>query len=524
MRPFLSLASVLAAAVIGVAASGTAVQHAPRTTSLVALGARSGPVEQGALRSAGAQLVDAHLRLWRLDAADGAVVQGLRADGMVRFVQPVRSYAPLAVTATQVEPLATDEWWRAEIGVTGLVAPGPGIPITIVDSGVDFGHPEFAGRSNLIALNVQDPQPLGGRHGTMVGSLIGASENAVGFSGIYPQAVLKSWDSAEGTQSLDTTEIVNGILAAARSGKGVINLSLGGPRDLAIELAVEEAVSLGSLVVAASGNDGDSGNPLGFPAALPRVLTVAATGRDGQVAAFSSSSPYVDLAAPGDQVLVAESNLVGGQPERSWGFESGTSFAAPLVSGAAAWLWTVRPELAADQVAEVLRRSARDIGAPGRDPFSGFGLLDVAAALAYPAPIPDTREPNDDVDNVDPDGDRNFSRPPPLTTKTLRRATLTARVDRWEDPSDVYRVWVPARMSLTAVTTGADTDLALFRVGVPSVSSRFVGEYRLARARTRAATERLVFANGRSGRWAYLVVTPGRSAVDATYRLSVTVR
>jgi hypothetical protein len=152
-------------------------------------------------------------------------------------------------------------------------------------------------------------------------------------------------------------------------------------------------------------------------------------------------------------------------------------------------------------------------------------MLNVTAALTFPAPIADVQEPNDDVDNVDPAGDRNFAQPTPLTTKTIRKRAISARLDRYEDPSDVYRVWVAARKTLTVVsTTTADTDLALFRPGVPSVSSKFVGEYRLARAQTRGTTERLVFKNGRSGRWAYLVVTPGRSALDATYRLAVTVR
>ncbi len=161
----------------------------------------------------------------------------------------------------------------------------------------------------------------------MVSSLIAAPENGVGIVGIYPLADLRSWDAAQGQGTrLDSPEIVNGILAAARSGKGVINLSLGGPRDLAIELAVDEAVSLGSLIVAASGNEGDSGNQLGYPAALPHVLTVGATGRNGQVTAFSSSSSYVDIAAPGEDVTVA--SAIG----NNWITSSGTSFSAPLVT------------------------------------------------------------------------------------------------------------------------------------------------------------------------------------------------
>ena len=183
----------------------------------------------------------------------------------------------------------------------GQTPPGPGVPVTIVDSGLDLTHPEFAGASRHRPLNAQEPAPLGGEHGTSVASVIGAPLNGVGLVGIYPQAVLRSWDAAMGCGTrLESSEIAGGILAAARAGKSVINLSLGGRhRDLSIELAVSEAVATGSLVVAASGNDGDRGSPLGYPAALPHVTTVGATDRSGAIAAFSSRSPYVDLVAPG---------------------------------------------------------------------------------------------------------------------------------------------------------------------------------------------------------------------------------
>ena len=93
-----------------------------------------------------------------------------------------------------------------------------------------------------------------------------------------------------------------------------------------------------AVIVAAAGNDGPSA-PAGYPAALPHVLTVGATTQAGGVAGFSTTSRYVDLAAPGADVLVASAQSNG------WVSASGTSFSAPLVSGAAAWVWTARPEL-----------------------------------------------------------------------------------------------------------------------------------------------------------------------------------
>ena len=93
------------------------------------------------------------------------------------------------------------------------------------------------------------------------------------------------------------------------------------------------------LVVAAAGNDGETGNALTYPASLPHVLTVAATNQQNEATTFSSRSRFVDIGAPGQDMTVATAL------DQSWAPEDGTSFAAPLVAGAAAWVWTVRPDL-----------------------------------------------------------------------------------------------------------------------------------------------------------------------------------
>jgi subtilisin family serine protease len=485
--------------------------------TIVRLTADTACAEAAELAAAGAELIDTELRLWRLepDVAAG-VLPALRARGSVSAAQVERSYTVAATTATP-DPLQAEEWWRAQIGVDGLTPPGPGVPVTIVDSGLDVTHPEFSGRPDTVLLNAQEPASIGGEHGTSVASLVAAPLNGVGLVGIYPQAVLRSWDAARGQGTrLESSDISAGILAAARAGRGVINLSIGGDRDLPIELAVSEAIASGSLVVAASGNDGERGSQIGYPAALPHVTTVAATNRSGAVASFSSRSRYVDVAAPGDAIFVA--SALG----RDWRPSSGTSFSAPIVAGAAAWLWTVRPELDAGQVAELLRRSARDIDQPGRDPVSGFGMLNLGAAIAAPAPIRDPFEPNDDVEEVDPNGDRNLAHAAALTTKSKQRARMVARVDAYEDPRDVFRVWLPAGRNVTFQVSGSgDGDLSLHRATATTVSGRFAANGRLAQAATRGRAERLVYRNAGAGRWAYLTVRLPSGALDTTYQLTV---
>ena len=113
----------------------------------------------------------------------------------------------------------------------------------------------------------------------------------------------------------------------------------------------------------------------------------------------------------------------------------------------------MRPELDASQLFEVMRRSAVDIDAPGRDDATGFGLLNVPAALAYAAPVRDPLEPNDDMDYVTP-GKTFDNGIPPLTTKAKPSTTLTGRLATVEDPRDVYRVFVPARGTITVKAGG----------------------------------------------------------------------
>jgi hypothetical protein len=472
------------------------------------------------LRGAGASTVAVSLRLYRLDTdAAARVLPRIRACHALRFTMPDTVAGTMSVTDF-TDPLIGTEWWRAAIGLVGLTPPGPGKPITIVDSGVDVAHQEFAGRAGIVTLNAQEPAPIGGVHGTAVASLIGAPANDVGMVGIYPEALLQTWDAALGAGvNLQVSDIVAGVLAAAKQGPGVINLSLGaGQSELPIQQAIETAIRKGVLVVASAGNDGLVGNPLSYPASLPHVLTVASTDEQNRVSIFSSQSRFVDLAAPGENIMVATAL------DNSWAAEAGTSFSSPLVAGAAAWVWTVRPELDASQLFEVMRRSAVDIAAPGRENATGFGLLNVPAALAYAAPVADPLEPNDDVDFVTPD--KTFDNGiPPLTTKARPSATLTGRLTTVEDPRDVYRVFVPARGRITVKTTAASgTALALWGQATQTIKEVTPNSDRVAHGTTSKGAINLTYKNPGRATMLYLAVTLATHVRDATYTIVVAAR
>ena len=219
----------------------------------------------------------------------------------------------------------------------------------------------------------------------------------------------------------------------------MINLSLGGTeRDPLVEQAVAQAIARGSLVVAASGNDGQAGSPLGYPAVLPHVLTVAATNRSGQVASFSSRSAYVDLAAPGADITVATT-----RGERLAGELRHELFRANRLGRGGLGLDAATRARLGPGFRGAARRAPATWAHPAATVTAASGCWTSPAALAQPAPIRDPLEPNDDVDLVDPEATDAVGLRP-LTTRRRPTARLAARLDALEDPRDAYRVWVHA--------------------------------------------------------------------------------
>ena len=501
-----------------------AFQQTPFT--LVELDRDRGALAVPLLRSSGASLIAPALHLWRVPSAVAtSLVPLLRLGGTLRTVEPDRLLRPPAAVRVSSDPLVPSEYWLASVGADKVDPPGPGKPVTVVDTGLDITHPEFAQRPDTILLN---PQHITGKdddHGTAVASVVAAPSNGVGLVGVYPQAVLQAWDaSPTGFANLTISDEVQGILAAAARGPGVINLSLGSEDyDPVEEDAIMTAFRRGSIVVASSGNEFQQGNPVEYPAGLDHVLTVAATDEKDQAAFFSSSSLSVDLAAPGQDIPLAEP---AAYDPSGYSYGDGTSFSAPIVSGATAWVWTERADLDNTQVFELMRRSARDVGSPGFDEDTGFGILDIPHALTMPAPSPDPQEPNDDIDDVRPGGlfQRGAS---PLNSSSHPSAVLHARLDAAEDPDDVYRVYVPPGRSIVVYVAGdKDIDLDLWGAKTRSVFEKGKALKRDLLAFSERAGKRseLVRYTNRSphGILLYADVFLGGKVRSAAYAMSVT--
>jgi len=520
MRQLGVLSAALVALAVASPAQAAKIGVAPRTPGIVDLMALRGhpyavvQVPRG-VQVPGAELVSRRLGIWRLRTGRAQrVALGLRP----LAIEADRELSPQRANA---EPFAELEWWRGAVGADQVTPPGPGKNVTVIDTGLDFGHPEFAGRPNTTLLNAQSTTGAEDEaHGTAVSSVLAAPENGVGLAGIYPQARLSEWD----TGPMFVSDVIEGIDRALDEGSSVINMSFGfDGYDRLLADEVDVAFGTGSLLVAAGGNDFLEGNAAHSPAVLPHVLTVAATDDQNRPSPFSNRSTAVDLAAPGENIPVAVPTWLDGS---GYTAGDGTSFSAPLVSGAAAWVWTRRPELDVTQLFDLLRWSARDIGEPGFDEATGWGLLDVPAALADPAPAIDPEEPNDDVDQVVP-GRLFRNAEAPLTAPGRTRASVSARLDATEDPEDVYRVWVPpGRRVAIQVTVSAAADVELWNSTTSSVlvTGAARRQHLLGSSSyTGTQPEAVAFRNRlRRGTFVYLdVYLPERGASTAEYRATI---
>ena len=502
------------------------LQAYPRT--LVELDRVRGPAAAATLRRAGGELIAPPLALWRLPSWSAQrVLPQLQRRGLVRSVTPdvpvgTRPGSASGFLSQFTDPLSTSEWWVSHVGADRWTAPGPGVPLTMIDSGVDLSHEEFASRPNTFPLN---KMTYTGRdeelHGTATASVAAAPENGVGVVGIYPQAKLQLWDASPNAE-LTVGDEINGLFAARRTGPGVVNLSLGGFDRIPIEEhAIMNVFASGSLIVASAGNDREGGSSLSYPATFPHVLTVGATDENDRVTVFSSSSPALDLAAPGQDIPAAIPTIFN---PTGYAAVDGTSFSAPLVSGAAAAVWTLRPTLTNTQLFQVMRRSARDVGKRGWDADTGYGILDLPAAVARRAPAADLQEPNEDVYLVKPNG-LTKSGHAPLTGQHRLSASLSAQLEQREDPEDVYRVWLPARGRLVVtVKPTANATLEIWGRRTTTVFERGKAAKRDLIGSSAHAGRRFerVTVQGRGiGQFVYVDVFLARKVIQASYTLSV---
>ena len=331
-------------------------------------------------------------------------------------------------------------------------------PIAILDTGVDPNVPELAGRV------LPDHDVVGGftvpdqdGHGTEVASVAAGAPGLM--QGISPTSPVFSVRIFNSTGDSSSDIVVQAITAAVQNGAGVINISAAGaiadaaPRDnQVLTLAIAQAFNAGVLVVAPSGNEGRALPDA--PGAYPHVLTAGSGTPAGGRDLFSNTGPWLDLLAPASEIVVSTPGSVC-----SSGFAAvrGTSYASPAVAAAAAMVQAAKPGLKPQQIFDIVRHAGNDLGLTGWDQDTGFGFLDVSAAVTSATPPLLGNEVDDDI---------MFAKLKPVIPLKLGKAKLlTDSESAAKDNTDVFRIKLKRGELISANITTKVTD-ALFSVSL----------------------------------------------------------
>ncbi len=309
-------------------------------------------------------------------------------------VLPPEGKAPIRRQTTPNDPYLQYQWAllagpnALDVGRIRDLSRGSGVIVAVVDTGVtqtltDLRGVTFVTGRNVVAGNANTTDDNG--HGSHVaGTIAQATDNGLGVAGLAPESLIMPVKVLNRSGSGTNFTIAAGIRWAVDHGARVINLSVGGGDSRTLREAVEYALSKNVLLCAAAGNSGKRG--LLYPARYPGVLAVGATDVNGAKAPFSQYGPEVSEVAPGVHIL--QQTVSGGR--QGYFYFSGTSMATPHVTGACALMLARRPSLTAAEVQSILASTSRDLGAPGRDEFFGWGLIDILSALnkVDGAPVP----------------------------------------------------------------------------------------------------------------------------------------
>ncbi len=306
-----------------------------------------------------------------------SLAKTLLKEKVVEFVEPnfqvEQAYTPK-------DPKYSNQWYLKTINAPMAwdVTRGSGnIVVAVVDNGVETTHPDLKGKfTKTYNAVTKGTTYTPGAHATHVAGVIAATMNSTGIAGIAPNVKIMPINVFQGDYA-DTYAVARGIIYAADNGANLINLSLGSySYSYLLDYSISYASSKGAVLIAAAGND-DTSYPT-YPAALSNVLAVSATDKSDVITDFSNYGNYIDLAAPGKDIYSTVT-------KSSYSNMSGTSMAAPVITGTAALILSKNPYLTPSQVEGILKKSVKDLGSKGWDSYYGFGRIDTNKALSNTA-------------------------------------------------------------------------------------------------------------------------------------------
>ncbi|MFI7616632.1 S8 family serine peptidase [Nonomuraea terrae] len=292
------------------------------------------------------------------------------------------------MTVAEASPLSEKQWWFDTWNIEETVWPrtkGAGVTVAVIDTGVNATLPDM--RAAVVpGKSFQGSSSRDGRrdtqegfgHGTGMASLIASRGNTTGFTGVAPKAKILPLVAP----NVGTSTTAPAIRYAADHGAKVINISQGSPAfggkacpDEVFE-AVAYAVKKDAIVVAASGNEGDTTNEVTYPASCPGVVAIGAMDNQGRPWEKTQRQDYVALGAPGVNIPALS------QDGRVWPNGAGTSHASALAAGAFALLRAEYPKMSARRIVQLATDTAKDLGPKGKDNRFGHGVISLRTALS----------------------------------------------------------------------------------------------------------------------------------------------
>ena len=311
-------------------------------------------------------------------------VEYIEVDSTVNIASIGKVKKDIKTVSTETTP-----WGIHSIGADLIDAKnmqGNNIKIAILDTGISKHEDlKISGGVSFVPNHEQYADDNG--HGTHVAGTVAAINNKIGVVGVAPRSDIYAVKVLDQNGGGTYSQVINGIYWAIDNKMDIISMSFGGSEDSrALHEAILEAEKQGILIVAAAGNRGSGQETELYPAFYPEVISVGAVTKAHQRASYSSTGSELDLMAPGTSVLSTTSD--GG-----YGILSGTSMAAPHVTGAAAVILAKNKKMNAQQVKELLYQTATPLGATNE---YGHGLVNLAKALGI------TNQPIPPVEQIDP--------------------------------------------------------------------------------------------------------------------------
>ena len=403
---------------------------------------------------------------------------GLSHNPKIDIIEP----DAIAHSMGQVTPWGIDRVQAPLVHANGIT--GAGINVTIIDSGINYSHPDlaanYAGGYDFVNGD-SDPMDDAG-HGTHVAGTVAAINNDFGVIGVSPQVNIYALKVLNAGGSGSYSDIISAIDWASTNNMDVASMSLGGGfNSIWLRKACDNAYKNGVLLVAAAGNDA---GVVSYPAAYNSVIAVSATDQNNNIAWFSNFGKQVELAAPG--VGINSTIMDGGYSGNTW---SGTSMATPHVTGAAALVLTTSVTDAGydannngqwdpNEVRQRLRDTATDLGATGKDLYFGYGLVNALAATEVIAPEPTpapTPTPTGDEMHISDITMSTDKRTAGRNTFTWALATVTIMdsSSNLVPGAEVTGTWSNLTLDSDTATTGTDGKVTVCSDSVKGASGTF---------------------------------------------------